>query len=242
MEMIHNLIVALDFDTLEEADALVRSLEPFDLCYKIGLQLLTAVGPPAAVNFLQERGANVFLDGKFHDIGNTMGKAAAAAAKLGVTMFNVHASAGLKGMKAAAENKGKSLLLAVTVLTSHDEEATKRIFRASKDVTVLEFARDAKDAGCDGVICSGQELSLLGGWPEFKGFLKVTPAIRPKWAAHGDQERVMTPAEAILAGADALVIGRPITNPPREVGTPQEAVKRILWEMDEAYERRKVSS
>jgi orotidine-5'-phosphate decarboxylase len=154
-------------------------------------------------------------------------------------MFNVHASAGIEAMMAAVQNKGISQVLAVTILTSLEENNAHLIFGAPSKAKVLQLARDAKIAGVDGIICSPQELELLGKQKELAGLLKVTPGVRPEWAAAGDQKRIMTPGDAIVAGATALVIGRPITKPPQEVGTPADAARRIADEITEALERRK---
>ena len=225
------IIVALDVPSLEQAGPLITSLASYVWCFKIGLELITAEGGPQAVRFVQERGGQVFYDGKFCDIPNTVGNAAKAAAGLGVQMFNVHASAGVEAMMAAVANKWKALVLAVTVLTSLEENNAHLIFGGSSKAKVLQLARDAKIAGCDGIICSPQELELLGKQKELVGLLKVTPGVRPEWAATGDQKRVMTPAEANKAGATVLVIGRPITKPPAEIGTPVDAAKKILEEI-----------
>jgi len=146
-------------------------------------------------------------------------------------MFNVHASAGIEAMMSAVANKGQALVLAVTVLTSLEENNANLIFGGPSKARVLQFARDAKLAGCDGIICSPQELELLGKQKELGGLLKITPGVRPEWASAGDQKRIMTPAEAIKAGATALVIGRPITKPPTEIGSPVDAAKRIAEEI-----------
>jgi len=232
------IIVALDVSSLGEAEPLVKELAPYVGCFKAGLQLLTSVGAPRVVEFLSGLGGKVFLDGKFGDIPNTMGEAAQAAASLGVAMFNVHASAGVEAMMAAVQHKGNSQVLAVTVLTSLEENNAHLIFGAPSKAKVLQFARDAKIAGVDGVICSPQELELLGKQKELTGLLRVTPGVRPVWAAAGDQKRVMTPGDAIVAGATALVIGRPITKPPKEVGKPADAARRIAEEIAIALERR----
>lgn len=228
------IIVALDVGSLDQAEALVQELASHVGCFKVGLQLLTAVGAPKVVEFLHALGGKVFLDGKFDDIPNTVGEAAAAASSLGVAMFNVHASAGIEAMMAAVKNKGASQVLAVTVLTSLEENNAHLIFGAPSKAKVLQLARDAKLAGCDGIICSPQELELLGKQKELGSLLKVTPGVRPEWAAAGDQKRIMTPAEAIKAGATALVIGRPITKPPKEIGGSVEAAKRIAEEISAA--------
>lgn len=231
MEVKDRIIVALDVDSLDKARALVESLAPRVGCFKVGLELLTAVGAPKVVEFVHSLGGQVFYDGKFDDIPNTIGGATKAIAGLNVKMFNVHASAGIEAMMSAVANKGQSLVLAVTVLTSLEENNANLIFGGPSKARVLQFARDAKLAGCDGIICSPQELELLGKQKELAGLLKITPGVRPLWAAAGDQKRIMTPSEAIKAGATALVIGRPITKPPTEVGSPVDAVQKIAEEI-----------
>lgn len=239
MNVKDRIIVALDVSNLGEAESLVQELTPHVGCFKVGLQLLTSVGAPKVVEFLHGLGGKVFLDVKLDDIPNTVGEAAQAASSLGVAMFNVHASAGIEAMMAAVQHKGNSQVLAVTVLTSLEENNAHLIFGAPSKAKVLQLARDAKIAGVDGVICSPQELELLGKQKELAGLLKVIPGVRPEWAATGDQKRVMTPGDAIVAGATALVIGRPITKPPKEVGKPADAVQRIAEEITTALERRK---
>jgi orotidine-5'-phosphate decarboxylase len=226
------IIVALDVDSLDKVKSLVESLAQYVRCFKVGLELLTAVGAPKVVEFVHSLGGQVFYDGKFDDIPNTVGGAAKVVAGLNVMMFNVHASAGIEAMMAAVANKGQSLVLAVTVLTSLEENNAHLIFGGPSKAKVLQLARDAKIACCDGIICSPQELDLLGKQKELASLLKVIPGVRPEWAAaDDDQKRVMTPAEAIKAGATALVIGRPITKPPAEIGTPVDAAKRIAEEI-----------
>lgn len=225
------IIVALDVDSLDKAKALVESLAPHVGCFKVGLELLTAVGAPKVVEFVHSLGGQVFYDGKFDDIPNTIGGAVKAVAGMNVRMLNVHASAGIEAMMTAVANQGQSLVLAVTVLTSLEENNAHLIFGGPSKAKVLQFARDAKIAGCNGIICSPQEIGLLGKQEELRGLLKVTPGVRPEWAAAGDQKRIMTPTEAIKAGADYLVIGRPITKPPAEIGTPINAAKKITREI-----------
>lgn len=228
------IIVALDVASLEEARPFVETLSPYVSCFKVGLELLTSIGAPEAVRFVHDLGGEVFFDGKFNDIPNTVAGAAKAAASLGVKMFNVHASAGIEAMRAAVSNKGRSKVLAVTVLTSIDQTLGRRIFGDDPDRKVLQFAREALEAGVDGIICSPQELPLLAREKNLDRLLKITPGVRPDWAQAGDQKRVLTPFEAVKAGAFALVIGRPITNPPREVGSPLDAVKKISSEIEKA--------
>lgn len=233
------IIVALDVPSLEEAGELVAELAPLVGAFKIGLELISSVGGPHAIHFVQSRGGQVFYDGKFDDIPNTVGKASAAVAQQGVSMYNVHASAGLEALQAAVANKVRSLVLAVTVLTSLEENNAHLIYGGPSKMKVLQFARDALIACCDGVICSPQELDLLAKQSELKSLLKVTPGVRPMWAATNDQKRVMTPDEAIRAGADYLVIGRPITKPPIAIGSPSEAAKQIAREISEGLVWRK---
>lgn len=230
------IIVALDVSSLKEAGPLILQLAPHVSCFKVGLELITAVGAPQVIAFIRERGGEVFFDGKFNDIPNTVGKATAAVSALKVSMLNVMASAGIEAMMAAVEKKGCSKVLAVTVLTSLEENNAHLIFGAPTKAKVLQLARDAKMAGVDGIICSPQELELLNKQKELASLLKVTPGVRPLGAAVGDQKRVMTPAEAILAGATALVIGRPITKP--DTGTPVEATQRIADEIATAETQR----
>lgn len=239
MDVKDRIIVALDVSDLSEVKSLIQELTPHVGCFKVGLELLTAVGAPKVVEFVHSLGGQVFYDGKFDDIPNTVGSAAKAVAELNIKMFNVHASAGVEAMMAAIANKGQSLVLAVTVLTSLEENNAHLIFGASSKAKVLQFARDAKIAGMDGIICSPQELELLAKQKELGELLKVTPGVRPEWAATGDQKRIMTPGDAIAAGATALVIGRPITKPPKEVGGPADAAQRIAEEITMALERRK---
>lgn len=234
MQAKERIIVALDVDNLDQAKHLIRDLAPLVGCFKIGLEMITSVGTPEIINFVHSLGGKIFYDGKFDDIPNTVGKASKAVSKFNVKMFNVHASAGKDAMKAAAENKLQSKLIAVTVLTSIDEEDANSIFGASTNEKVLQFALDAKESGCDGIVCSPIELEMLKKHSEFNDFLFVTPGIRPIWAATGDQKRFTTPKQAILSGSSYLVIGRPITNPPVEIGKPIDAVIKITKEIQEA--------
>ena len=231
------IIVALDVPTLEQALALVVQLSPYVGMFKVGLELATAEGAPQVVRAIKGRGGRVFLDLKYKDIPNTIAGASKAAAALGVDFFSVHASVGVAAMEAAVANKDRSLVLAVTVLTSLDVERCSHIFGDPPGFIVPTFAEDALEAGCDGIICSPQELELLKD-EKCRGLLKVVPGIRPAWAATGDQARFTTPAEAITAGADYLVIGRPITKPPEEIGTPVTAAHRIAAEIESALASR----
>jgi orotidine-5'-phosphate decarboxylase len=217
------IVIALDFPAAAPALSLLERLDPERCRVKIGKELFTRAGP-RLVEQVAAAGFDVFLDLKFHDIPNTTAAACAAAADLGVWMINVHASGGSAMMRAARErldaHPSPPLLIAVTVLTSLDAADLAAIGCAGEPAErVLALARLAQAAGLDGVVCSAQEATAvrtaLG-----PGFRLVTPGIRPApaggagAAGSGDQKRVMTPAEALAAGADFLVIGRPITAAP----------------------------
>lgn len=227
MEAEERIIVALDVDNLDRALEFVEELYPYVGYFKVGLELLTSEGAPKVTEAIHRRGGKIFYDGKFKDIPNTVAGASRAVSKLGVEMFNVHASGGMEMMKAAVDNKGDSTVLAVTVLTSLSEEQVSRIYGASVKDKVAFLSKCAKDAGMDGLICSPQELQFLRANHNFDGLLLVTPGVRPAWATVGDQKRIMTPGEAIKAGADYLVIGRPITKPPSDIGNSVDAAKMI---------------
>ena len=212
------LIVALDFPAAAEALALVEHLDPASCRLKVGKELFTRAGP-ALLDELHRRGFSVFLDLKFHDIPNTVAGACRAAAERGVWMLNVHALGGRRMLEAAytAVNTvaHPPLLIAVTVLTSHSEaELTELGIAESPEQLALRLAILAQSAGLDGVVCSAQEATLIRQQCG-SDFTLVTPGIRPAepTAANqpDDQRRVMTPQAAITAGADYLVVGRPVT-------------------------------
>ncbi len=208
------VIVALDYNSADEALSFVSKVSP-DICrLKVGNELFTTAGPQL-VGKLCEKGFKVFLDLKFHDIPNTVSKACEAAAKLGVWLVNVHALGGAVMMSKAAQTLAKyqnrPKLIAVTVLTSMDRE---QLYSIGLDVEPAEqvkrLAKLACDCGLDGVVSSAREVAMIKALCG-KDFWCVTPGIRPADSALGDQKRVMTPAQAILEGSDYLVIGRPIT-------------------------------
>ena len=208
------IIVALDFPEAPPALALARQLDPLRCRVKVGKELFVAAGPDL-IEDLHSLGHSVFLDLKFHDIPNTVAAACKAAARLGVWMVNVHASGGLAMMQAAREAlmgfETPPHLIAVTVLTSMGREDLAGIgLDCAPQDQVLRLARLTQQAGLDGVVCSAREATLLRD-ELGEGFLKVTPGIRPVGAEAGDQKRVLTPTQALAAGAHYLVIGRPIT-------------------------------
>ncbi|MCS6787259.1 MAG: orotidine-5'-phosphate decarboxylase [Thiobacillaceae bacterium] len=224
------IIVALDYPEAAAALALVERLDPRLCRLKVGKELFVAAGPEL-VRTLVGRGFQVFLDLKFHDIPNTVAAACRAAAGLGVWMLNVHASGGLKMLQAArAAVEGlpkRPRLIAVTVLTSLGRADLIEIgIDAEPQAQVLRLARLAHAAGLDGVVCSGQEAGLLRR-ELGPGFLLVTPGIRPAAAPADDQNRILTPLQAIRAGADYLVVGRPITQAADPVAVLQQMSAEI---------------
>lgn len=208
------IIVALDFASAQQALDFARPLQPEMCRLKVGKELFTLAGPEL-VRDLTGRGFDVFLDLKFHDIPNTVAQACKAAAALGVWMLNVHALGGRTMMQAARDGlesvARRPLLIAVTILTSMAREDLQEIGLAGEpEENVLRLADLARQAGLDGVVCSSREVAALRA-SLGRNFRLVTPGIRPAGSETGDQKRIMTPAEAIQAGSDYLVIGRPIT-------------------------------
>ncbi|WP_159651687.1 orotidine-5'-phosphate decarboxylase [Vibrio atypicus] len=209
------VIVALDYDNQADALAFVDRIDPSSCRLKVGKEMFTLFGPDF-VKELHKRGFSVFLDLKFHDIPNTCSKAVRAAAELGVWMVNVHASGGERMMAASREilepyGKDRPLLIGVTVLTSMEQSDLAGIgLDVAPQEQVIRLAALTKDSGLDGVVCSAQEATMLKKVLG-KEFKLVTPGIRPAGSAVGDQKRIMTPSDAIYAGSDYLVIGRPIT-------------------------------
>ncbi|MBV7297672.1 orotidine-5'-phosphate decarboxylase [Enterovibrio paralichthyis] len=209
------VIVALDYPNIDQALAFVDRIEPGSCHLKVGKEMFTLYGPDY-VRKLHERGHTVFLDLKFHDIPNTCARAVAAAAELGVWMVNVHASGGERMMVAAREalepyGKDKPLLIGVTVLTSMEQSDLAGIgINREPQEHVMSLATLTRNSGLDGVVCSAHESSMLKN-ALGKEFKLVTPGIRPAGSDAGDQRRIMTPIEAVAAGSDYLVIGRPIT-------------------------------
>ncbi len=232
------LIVALDFPTAEQALDFIQYV-PADKCrLKVGFELFVSEGPDFVKN-LVERGFDVFLDLKFHDIPNTVAAACLRASQLGVWMLNVHALGG-ENMLSAASNAVHSvekppLLIAVTVLTSMDRQQLSGVgIDADPAEQVLVLAEKAQQCGLDGVVCSAQEATLMR---EALGreFSLVTPGIRPVNSVTGDQRRIMTPGDAIQSGAHYLVIGRPITqaeNPAAVIESVNLEIARAVSSVD----------
>jgi len=223
------LIVALDLPSVAQAEVMVSRLAESVRFYKIGYQLAFAGGLPFAASLIAA-GKQVFLDLKLHDIGNTVTKGVESVAQLGATFLTVHAYP--QTMKAAVEGKrgSKLRILAVTVLTSYDDAD---LAAAGYDLSVGELAAaraaQARDTGIDGLVCSAEEVVNLRSVAG-PGMVLVTPGIRPAGSAAGDQKRIMTPAKAIAAGADYLVVGRPVV----EAADPNAAANAIITEIEQA--------
>ncbi len=225
------IIVALDYPDAKSALALAERLSPSECKLKVGKELFTAAGPEL-VRKLVSLGFPVFLDLKFHDIPNTVASACRAAADLGVWMLNVHASGGRKMMEAAREAIDKSshkpLVIAVTVLTSMNNlELLETGINQGLPEQVMRLSALANQSGLDGVVCSAQEaMDLRAAFGD--NFVLVTPGIRPAGTTAGDQSRIMTPASAVRAGSDYLVVGRPIT----QAEDPLAALRTINYEIE----------
>jgi len=226
------LIVALDLPSVQAAESMVSRLGDSVSFYKVGYQLAFAGGLPFAAQLIAA-GKQVFLDLKLHDIGNTVEKGVESVARLGAAFLTVHAYP--QTMKAAAEGRGNSNLriLAVTVLTSYDDAD---LAAAGYEMSVPELAAaraaQAHDIGIDGLVCSAEEAANLRSVAG-PGMVLVTPGIRPAGSATGDQKRIMTPARAIEAGADYLVVGRPVT----EAVDPRQAADAIVAEIKQAAKK-----
>ncbi len=234
------IVVALDVDSARQALSLVDQLRGTVGMFKVGKQLFTAEGPDV-VRRIIGMGERVFLDLKFHDIPNTVARAGVEAARLGVSIFNLHAMGGSKMMRAAVEMLNEAIereaiprpmILGVTVLTSHTQESLNEVGIERKlEDEVVALARLCVSSGIDGVVASPQEIVPIRKAVDNPGFAILTPGVRPAGVALGDQSRVMTPAEAIRAGSNFLVVGRPIT----AADDPVLAAQKIVEEIEQAY-------
>jgi orotidine-5'-phosphate decarboxylase len=231
------ILVALDVASLAQAEEIVLDLRYEVGGFKVGLELLTSEGSTNVVRTLTTLGCRLFYDGKFNDIPNTIAGATRALRAQGVWMFNVHASSGPEALRLCAAEKGDSIGIVVTVLTSLDERGSRAVFGAESKAKVVEFARWAAEAGMDGVVCSAREVQSIRKCPETSGLITVVPGIRPAWSDARDQARIMSPMEAVESGADYLVLGRPVLNPPRTIGSRRSAVNMVLEEIGKAESR-----
>jgi orotidine-5'-phosphate decarboxylase len=234
----NKLIVALDVETAREALNLFSALKDVVGMFKIGSQLFTAKGP-GIVREIVRAGGRIFLDLKFHDIPNTVATAGVEAARLGVSIFDVHASGGREMMRRTTEavreiteREGivRPLIIGITVLTSFDDSIlTETGFSSSTTEQVERMARLAEESGIDGVVASPHEVKLIRKTVQRSNFVVIAPGVRPAGIASDDQRRVMTPAEAVRAGADYLVVGRAILKSP----DPALAAHQIMEEMQQ---------
>lgn len=245
MEQQNPIIVAIDTRDLTTAQGLLESLAPHVWGFKVGLEFIwSQVGEllnlPEAVAtrrlhqlrwFFDQLEGRLLVDAKVDDIPNTIRGAMEGIRPINPWGVTVHASVGLDGLKQAVYSRGPIKIFGVTVLTSIDVAECRRIYGTDPEVQVLSFALDLVTAGAQGVVCSPQELGILSNHQQLDVLDIVVPGIRPVWAQPGDQARVMTPKQAMEAHANYLVIGRPITQPPAEIGSPVEAAKRILAEI-----------
>jgi len=224
------IIVALDYADPADADALVRRLEPGLCRLKVGNELFTRAGPQR-VSHWRQRGFDVFLDLKYHDIPNTVAAACRAAADVGAWMVNVHALGGRRMLEAAhaalAHGAQRPLLIAVTVLTSLDDRDLAEVgFEGGPDRLASRLAVLAADSGCDGVVCSARDAGALRA-AHGDHFVLVTPGIRPAGSEGDDQRRTLAPAEAVAAGSDYLVVGRPVTRAADPLGALRSMAREI---------------
>lgn len=232
--MSKNILVALDYNSADKALALVDQLNPEQCRLKVGKELFTSAGPEF-IKQLHQRDFEVFLDLKFHDIPNTVAKACAAAADLGVWMVNVHAQGGSKMLEAAVNSlqsygADKPLLIAVTILTSMSNEDLAELGLPNADIIAPKLAQLAAKSGLDGVVCSAHEVEKIKAACS-ASFLTVTPGIRPANSQKDDQSRIVTPQQALAMGSDYLVIGRPIT----QSDNPRLALDKIYQEIHSSH-------
>jgi orotidine-5'-phosphate decarboxylase len=228
------IIFPLDFPSMAAAESHIRQLDGRVGMFKIGLELFIRQGPTVVKMVKKMSSAGIFLDLKLHDISATVGRAMARVSDLGVDLVTVHGASSQKMLGAAVENAGKTKVLAVTLLTDNDADTVraqgfKDEYVNAPEKLVLLRTRMALDAGCAGVVCSGQETAMLKA--QFgKRCLTVTPGIRPQWhlTPGDDQKRIVTPAKAVQAGSDYIVIGRPI----RDADDPARAAEKVAGEIE----------
>ncbi|OGZ71925.1 MAG: orotidine 5'-phosphate decarboxylase [Candidatus Staskawiczbacteria bacterium RIFCSPLOWO2_01_FULL_38_12b] len=257
LEAKDRIIVALDVSDLTSAFKLVNQLSSHVGFFKVGFEFIYSTMATLLSlsdsdskdhlyrlrDFMQLLEGKILLDVKLNDIPNTIGKAAKAIARINPAMFTMHASAGSEAIGIAATNKGSSKLFGVTVLTSFAGLQCKAVFGDTITSTIVRFAYMLLNYGADGIICAPKEAPLLRSHLEFKNMIIACPNVRPAWATSTDdqnKDRQMTPGEAVKAGIDMLIIGRPITSPPPEIGTPLDAAKLIAQEIHEALQLKEV--
>lgn len=240
-EIKKKLVLALDVEDTTEARELVDTLSPYIGTFKVGLQLFCGYGLEI-INYIKEKNSNFFLDVKLHDIPNTVEKASYNVVKNGANFFNVHATGGIEMMKAAKKgaldacikyNRKKPLILAVTLLTSISKEILENelLNKTGTEDFVIQLAKNAQDAGLDGVVASAKEIKAIKQ-EVGKDFIVLTPGIRPSWSAVNDQKRIATPKSAISDGADYIVLGRAVTKASNKI----DAIEKIYDEINDIGE------
>lgn len=243
----YRLMIALDLPTGREAMAMAERLQPLGVSFKVGMQLFYAEGV-AVVREVQALGGPVFVDLKLHDIPNTVGRAAESLVGRGAGFFNIHTQGGPEMMRAAVKGAQKAasacgaerpVVIGVTLLTSLSEALLREFLKVNPGVSaqdyVVHLAGEAKSAGLDGVVCSAREAAAIR---QACGddFILITPGIRPLWSAGDDQSRIVTPLDALKAGSDYLVVGRPVT----AADNPRSVAERVLEEMHQLGEGSRV--
>lgn len=233
------IIVALDVSDEQSARRILEQLSGKVKTFKIGLTLFSAIGAPRAINLVRHFDAGIFFDGKFNEIPKVVRDSVKSLPDTGIDFFTIHANAGEAAILEAAKEKRNMKMLAVTVLTSLNDWETRQTFGMSREKAVLHFAKLALGAGADGIVSAASDLPFIlqGEYKEkARKRIKVVTGIRPDWyGVKDDQRNTVTPAEAIRMGADYLVIGRPITHPPKEVGSMKNALEKIIQEIASAY-------
>lgn len=236
------IFVSIDVTTITEAEKLMDQFVGSVGNIKFGLQLATNASWAEGIKIAKSRGFKVFCDAKFKDIPNTVEEAAYSLTLHEPDYFTVMADNSLEALQAikrgvdravADKNVSRPKIVGVTVLTSISPEECIRIYGADPKARTMQFAETAAEAGLDAIVCSPEEVAELKANEKLKALLLITPGVRPVWAASNEQQRVATPKDALERGADMLVIGRPITAPPNEIGSPKEALARIIKEIEE---------
>ena len=249
------IIVPLDFSTLEEVEHTMTKIYDHVSIVKIGLEVIYSIGARQLLQYFANRWPNtqIFVDAKLKDISNTLRQTVKTIVSYdNVAMINVYADSGIESVKAVVEMvkliNPKIVVLGLTILTSIPKEEAERIYRRPFKKQIFYFAQSIYTAGCDGLICAAEDLHYFDEYPvegygrkigmAIKSLVKVTPGIRPAWSATDDQKRIATPEQAIIDGSDYLVIGRPITRPPSEIGTVANAFSLVSKEIARGLEAR----
>ncbi|MDB5183029.1 MAG: orotidine 5-phosphate decarboxylase [Candidatus Saccharibacteria bacterium] len=236
------IFVSIDVTTIDDAEKLMDQFVGEVGNIKFGLQLATNASWAEGIQIAKSRGFKVFCDAKFKDIPNTVEEAAYSLTLHEPDYFTVMADNSFEALQAIKRGVDRAVMdksvsrpkiVGVTVLTSISPEECMQIYGADPKTRTIQFAETAAKAGFDAIVCSPEEVADLRKNEKLKDLLLITPGVRPKWAASNEQQRVATPMEAIERGADMLVIGRPITSPPSEIGSPKEALKSIIKEIEE---------